>query len=277
MRKYLFIVMFLTLTCAWGIQRAHAACTLGAGAICVVLQDQFGAVIPFPDANTNVTIITEGTNALGTPADPTWWNIVDGGIFDEDSSADGDIEISAASLAGAINPPYAGDWKFLVESTSGYVNYDSGAQTYNPAANNSVASALQYTLKVTVKNEQFADTITTGSQVTITAATSCNGLVAIDGGANDHDGLQNGLIYVKCPLTSSSDNIDMTISATGYVDATTSAFQIKQSSQENYTSSNLFTYKITSGNIKDELRQYNHSGACESVEPVHGKHCYHYT
>ncbi len=154
MRKYLLVGAIFILTCALGTQRAHAACTLGAGAICVVLQDQFGAAIPFPDANTNVTIITEGSNALGTPADPTWWNIVDGGIFDEDSAADGDIEISAASLSGVVNPPYSGDWKFLVESTSGYVDYDSGDLTYNPAANNSVASALEYTLKVTVKNEQ---------------------------------------------------------------------------------------------------------------------------
>ncbi len=241
--KYVPVTLFLVIM---GIPRvAHTACTLGPGAICIILQDEFGNFLPLGDSNTTVDIYTESINALYTPPDLVWIDVIDGGVDDGDGTVDGDIELSESLLSsyGAFSLPYDGDWKFVITSSSGYGNYDSGPLTYNPSINNSVASSLNSNLKVAVNNYPFADMVTTGSQVAITSSMYCNGLIAIDGGTNDMDLTQNGYIYIKCPMVGSTDIISFTVSATGYVDDNITDLSISKDVQSFYTSSNQFTLK----------------------------------
>ncbi|MFA6451155.1 MAG: hypothetical protein WCX65_16885, partial [bacterium] len=261
MKKLLAILTISALFVIGHALKAEAACTMGAGYLCVVLQDELTASVS-GDVNTTVTVIAEGIG--GVPADsmaslpnPAWNDVYDGQAgLDADGAADGDIEVEIGpSIAPGGNTP---DYTVEVKSTSGYVNVGLQGYTYVAGPEVVLTATLKFTLKITVQDE-LGSLLNTGTAATLLVASavdgSCN-TTFTDGtitAAGDKDA-QNGIIYVKCPVGATSDAIDLTIAKSGYVDEINNTLSISNGAQTTLTTTNDFTLKIAAaGGVQDEL------------------------
>ena len=254
--KKLFTIMAVALImCAGLATRAFAACSGEVGGICIVLQDELGTAI-IADANTTVRFEFEGADDdISAGLNPTI-TAFDGGGNDGGGmdGADGDIEISQTNVAASVGTPNNGnDWFYELESTSGYVNVDSGYLAYDDTIANEITpdssapglpDGLAFTLKVTIQRQAPISTTLSGTTITLANTTGCDGAYA-DGGGSDQDGLDNGTFYYKCPATSTPDTVTITASKNGYLDTEDATNSISNGSQVDATIGVEFPYVIT--------------------------------
>ena len=259
--KKLFTALIITAICIWGAGlKAHAACTKGTGYVCIKLIDEAGNSVA-GDANTKVTIIAEGSDGdWGTLPNPSFDNIVDGSPQDGDGAADGDIEVllyhsSDPGQRYLVPGGNAYDYYYTVTTTSGYVDITQTNATYDtvtPSNNNRTATML-FTLKITLHDELGQPL--TGASVTIAGAGdgTCNSTFTdgVNGPVGDRKvGAADGVLYIKCPEGPAQDDINMTISKSGYLNYDDNTQKISSGGQPAVTTSNQYPFVITA---TDEL------------------------
>ncbi|HOY65086.1 MAG TPA: hypothetical protein PK745_18115, partial [bacterium] len=210
MRRHFIVLLLmlgaLTICCGGAFAADCASVGAGPGDICIVLQDELGNPIA-GDVDTVVEFLTEGSD--GSLSNPNvQFDLYDGHANDSSGSpADGVILVTAAQLAGwnAFNfgnpAPY--DWRISVTSASGFVKYPAEDLFYSQATVNTASAdpiQLEYSLHVSLVDELGAPIDSGGGQIEITGFAACNGIYRDGVPGEDNDGVEDGEIYVLCPV-----------------------------------------------------------------------------
>ncbi len=262
MRRHFIVLLLMSgaLTiCSGGAFAADCASVgAGPGDICIVLQDELGNPIA-GDVDTVVEFLTEGSD--GSLSNPNvQFDLYDGHANDSSGSpADGVILVTAAQLASwnafnFANPaPY--DWRISVTSASGFVKYPAEDLFYSQATVNTASAdpiQLEYSLHVSLVDELGAPIDSGGGQIEITGFAACNGIYRDGVPGEDNDGVEDGEIYVLCPVVNPTA-IGVEVTADGFTDFDIPAVVISRDTQALETTSQQYTLKINSGDIEDFL------------------------